>query len=199
MRIHLIFPYLASPKCLLAQDNGDCDGWSKSLHWRDFSLISDSFKYALVLHRGQKPRWLCLRMPQGARAFGWRPSVSHRTASADWPKYIVLSSGGTFSLRKVIHASWAARCQTKWFTCESQLGHCSRLLYLIVIFILLDGAKSKVIYLILFWCPSEVDQVPLSHLITHSRTLCMCKGLQMLVINIGISVVAWPAAETCWF
>lgn len=74
----------------LAADKGDCDGWSKLLHWPGFSLIFNSFKYAPVLHRSQNTHWLCVWMPEGACVSGWHLSASHRTASSDWPKYIVL-------------------------------------------------------------------------------------------------------------
>lgn len=82
----------------LAEDNGDCDGWSKLLHWPGFSLIFNSFKYALR-HR-QNTRWWCARTPQVARVFGWRLSASHRTASADWPTYIVLAAVAHFHREK---------------------------------------------------------------------------------------------------
>lgn len=60
--------------------------------------------------------------------------------------------------------------------------------------VLLDGANSE-------WCIwislSFEDAVFISHT-AHGWPSYMCMVLQRLLINISISVVTCPAAETCW-
>jgi len=106
MSIHLKFPYLASTKCL----------WHKTMEivmgGRNRSPVSVSFPIDL-----NKP-WRCILAQkytgyvhgylETLLSLGGAP-LYNRTSSSDWPKYIVLSSGGTFSQRKwVLHHEQAS-------------------------------------------------------------------------------------------
>lgn len=164
----------------LAPDNWDFDVWSKLPHWPSFRLIFYSFKCALALHRSQQPHWLCLWMPQSARAFGWHPSPSHRTASTDWPKYIVLSCGGTFSLRK-------------WFMHHDQL-----IAKWNGLFVNLNWNHAHVCCISLWSIQTEIFQsfkgASGAIFTSQSTQLIICMGLQRLIINIRDS----GNLTSCW-
>lgn len=106
--IYLIFPYQANTKCLWHETmetvmggRNHCIGPASV----SFSIYLNMHWCCIVAknHTGYVHERLRVLVPLGGV-----PSASHRTVSTDWPKYIVLSSSGTFTL-------W------KWFVYHEQL------------------------------------------------------------------------------